>query len=113
MASPAAADRKLELVMFERPGCPWCVRWMKEIGANYDKSPESRVAPLRVVDLWANPRHGLALKEPVRFTPTFVVLENGAEIGRITGYIDNASFWGLYTQLLETAGAAVEKPEPV
>lgn len=107
-----AGDREIALVMFERPGCPWCVRWMKDVGATYDRSPEARVAPLKVVDLWANPHHGLKLKEPVRFTPTFVVTERGAEIGRITGYIDNATFWGLYSKLLETVGAAAEKPEP-
>jgi thioredoxin-related protein len=107
-----AGEARLELVMFERPGCPWCVRWMKDIGASYGDTPEAKIAPLRVVDLWATPTHGLTLKEPVRFTPTFVVLSDGVEIGRITGYIDNASFWGLYGKLLESAAPARDKPEP-
>jgi len=31
----------------------------------------------------------------VRFTPTFVVVDNGREIGRITGYSNDDAFWGL------------------
>ena len=38
---------------------------------------------------------GIALASPVRYTPTFVVVDNGREVGRITGYINDDAFWGL------------------
>jgi thioredoxin-related protein len=36
----------------------------------------------------------------VRYTPTFVVVHNGREIGRITGYINDDAFWGLLSTLV-------------
>jgi hypothetical protein len=83
-----------ELVMFERDGCPWCQRWNSEIGAAYDRTPEATRLPLRRVNVDRQPA-GFRLKEPVRYTPTFVVVDDGAEVGRITGYINDESFWGL------------------
>jgi thioredoxin-related protein len=88
-----------ELVMFERDGCPWCQRWDKEIGAVYERTPEAGRLPLRRVNL-ARQQAGFKLKEPVRFTPTFVVVDDGAEVGRITGYINDESFWGLLGALV-------------
>jgi thioredoxin-related protein len=88
-----------ELVMFERDGCPWCQRWNKEIGTIYDRTQEASRLPLRRVNL-DRQQGGFTLKEPVRYTPTFVVVDGGAEVGRITGYIDDASFWGLLDALL-------------
>ena len=84
-----------ELVMFERTGCVWCLRWEREIGPIYPKTPEGRAAPLRHVSLDRGPPGDLALAEPVFYTPTFVLMNDGREIGRITGYIGEDAFWGL------------------
>ena len=43
----------------------------------------------------------LALAAPVRFTPTFLLVEGDREIGRLTGYMNDAIFWGLLDGLLE------------
>lgn len=97
-----------ELVMFWRGGCVWCVRWDRDVGAVYDKTPESRVLPLRRVDVERERTGGIALKEPVRYTPTFVIVDDGREIGRITGYISDESFWGLlgtYAARLQSTSA--------
>lgn len=88
-----------ELVLFERDGCPWCNRWNREIGAIYEKTQEARRLPLRRVNL-DRQAAGIKLKEPVRYTPTFVVVDGGAEVGRITGYISDDSFWGLLGTLI-------------
>lgn len=93
--SPALAGAA-ELVMFERKGCIWCQRWERDVGAIYDKTQESKFLPLRRVDL--DRREGVGnilLSGPVLFTPTFIVIDNGREIGRITGYMSEDSFWGL------------------
>lgn len=84
-----------ELLMFERDGCVWCARWDQEVGTIYDKTAEAKVLPLRRVNLDRDKPGGVALASPVRFTPTFVVMDNGREVGRITGYINDDAFWGL------------------
>lgn len=99
-ASPAAAA---ELVMFERDGCVWCARWEREVGQIYAKTPEGAAAPLRRVNLDRGSGTESGLKGPVRFTPTFVLLDNGREIARITGYMGEEAFWGLLGKYLTTA----------
>lgn len=100
MAAPAVAA---ELVMFEQPGCAYCLRWDREVAPAYEKSEEGRKAPLRRVNLRGGMPAGVKFVSPVRFTPTFVLVHDGREIGRITGYIDNAMFWGLLTKLLNSS----------
>lgn len=86
--------------MFERAGCPWCARWDREVAPAYPLTPEGRSAPLRRVDVDAKLPIDLASILPVRFTPTFVVVEDRREVGRITGYINDEAFWGLLAGLL-------------
>lgn len=92
--SPVLA-RASELVMFERKSCIWCQRWDRDVGATYDKTQESKLLPLRRVDLDRRSTSDILLAGPVLFTPTFVIVDNGREIGRITGYMSEDSFWGL------------------
>ncbi len=95
-ALPAAAA---ELVMFEREGCPYCARWNREIAPIYPKTAEGRRAPLRRVDI-AHPRPAdLAGIANIVYTPTFVLLEDGKEIGRIVGYGGDEIFWSLLSEL--------------
>lgn len=98
--------RAAELIMFERPGCIWCLRWHKEVGPIYPKTPEGQRAPLRAVMIGARPEPGLRLNEPVFYTPTFVLVEKGEEIGRITGYMGDDAFWGLMKMLAGKLDAA-------
>ncbi len=97
LASPLAAA---ELVMFERDGCIWCARWDREVGQVYAATAEGRTAPLRRVNVGARPVDEPALASPVRYTPTFVLIDKGREIGRITGYMGDDAFWGLLGKML-------------
>lgn len=92
--SPAFACAA-ELVMFERKSCIWCQRWDRDVGAIYNKTQESKLLPLRRVDLDRRETGDILLAGPVLFTPTFVVVDKGREVGRITGYMSEDSFWGL------------------
>ncbi|ABE41478.1 hypothetical protein RPD_4261 [Rhodopseudomonas palustris BisB5] len=97
--APAAA-RAAELLMFERDGCVWCARWDREIGPIYPKTDEARLLPLRRINIDRDKAADLGLASPVRFTPTFVVIDKGREVGRITGYINDDAFWGLLGTLV-------------
>lgn len=102
---PATASRAAELVMFERPGCAWCARFNAEIAPIYAKTGESRAAPLRRVDLSGPLPADLAGIDPGPFTPTFVVVQEGREIGRIRGYPGDAFFFGLLDRILSSTGS--------
>jgi hypothetical protein len=88
-----------ELLMFEQPGCPWCRRWHEDVGPGYARSAEGQIAPLRRLQLGDRPP-GLSLKQSVTVTPTFIIVENGAEIGRITGYPGPDFFYGMLAPML-------------
>lgn len=105
-ALPALAA---ELVMVERQGCHWCERWNAEIAPIFPKTDEGRRAPLRRVDIKALPDDLALTSQPV-FTPTFVLVEGGRELGRIEGYAGDEFFWFLLTQLLDTQGVPPASP---
>jgi len=103
----AAAEAELRLVMVEQPGCSYCLRWHDEIGPIYPKTPEGAAAPLERVLLQAPLPEGIDFEAPAVFTPTFVLVRNGTEIGRIEGYPGEDFFWGLLGRMLESAGNKV------
>ncbi len=94
-ASPAA-----ELVMVEEAGCVWCARWNADVAPIYPKTPEGRFAPLRRIDKNATVPADLTLNTRAIFTPTFILIEAGNEVGRIEGYPGEDFFWGLLEQVL-------------
>ena len=113
-AMPARAA--VELVMFEQTGCAWCARWNADIAPIYPKTDEGKAAPLRRVDIHAALPADMQLARRPQFTPTFVVLQDGVEVGRIEGYPGEDFFWGLLDRILSTtgqpaAGAAVAAPK--
>lgn len=97
----STSARAAELVMFESPLCEWCEAWHAEIGPIYPKTREGRIAPLRRVDIHAPRPADLRFVRGVRFTPTFVLVHGGREVGRITGYMGEDFFWGLLDELLQ------------
>jgi len=48
----------------------------------------------------------------VMYTPTFVLLNNGREIGRITGYPGEDHFWGLLEELIVKMEASIQGCKP-
>ncbi len=99
-----------ELIMFEQRGCPFCAQWDREIAPAYPKTQEGRVAPLRRVDIHEAIPADLAGIAVERFTPTFVVVDHGREIGRIRGYPGSDFFWFLLDNILDTLPATVAAP---
>lgn len=89
-----ADEEAPRLVMLERHDCPWCRRWLREVGeAAWNGSDLGHRAPLRRVDVGRGLPEDLAGLRNWRFTPTFVLMAGGQEIGRITGYQSDWFFW--------------------
>lgn len=89
------------LIMVEETGCRFCLKWEAEIGHTYAQSPEGRFAPIKRVKRTAAEVAGL---RPVVFTPTFIVMRNGEEVGRVTGYPGRDYFWPELDEILSSIG---------
>ncbi|WP_428548733.1 hypothetical protein [Profundibacter sp.] len=83
----------VRLMMVEQDGCPWCERWKAEIGPIYPKTAEGRIAPLVKVKIHDPLEKGITLNSPPIYTPTFILLNDGQEVGRIEGYRSDEFFW--------------------
>ena len=99
---PAAAA---ELIMIHAPNCEWCERWDEEIGPIYPLTAESKRAPLRRIDFDTLADSGLNFARPVIYTPTFILMDQAREVGRITGYPGEEFFWSLLGELMTTLPA--------
>jgi hypothetical protein len=100
-----------ELIYVHSPSCSYCRAWEAAVGKAYPNSEEARVAPLRAIELSDLGRSGLTFAKPVRYTPTFILVDKGAEIGRIEGYPGPDFFWGMLDRLLEKLDPAPAAPK--
>lgn len=96
-----AAHADVSLLLIEQAFCEWCEAWDRDVGGIYAKTEEGREAPLRRLDISAPVPEDVTLATRARFTPTFVLLREGREIGRIEGYPGEHFFWPLLNRLLE------------
>jgi thioredoxin-related protein len=107
-ARGVAQSKGVALLMFDDPGCPYCRKWHREVGPAYAKSDEGRRAPLRVLQI-RDPRPGeIELISPVRATPTFVLVQDGREVGRLTGYGGEEFFWSMLGELMKKLKAGAQ-----
>ena len=89
-----------QLIMVEQDACEWCETWNEEVGGVYHKTTEGKAAPLRRVDIHDKMPSDLQFITGLVYTPTFVLVDKGKEIGRIRGYPGEGFFWGLLQQLI-------------
>jgi hypothetical protein len=103
---PAGATAgELQLLMFEQPGCIYCAAWNEEVAPEYPLTAEGKAAPLRRLQLRAPLPDRITILAPPVFTPTFVLVEDGVETGRIEGYPGEDFFWPLLAGLIAEATA--------
>jgi thioredoxin-related protein len=110
VAGRAAAGQPHILVMVEEAGCIYCQRWHAEVGGAYAKSAEGRFAPLKRVTIGAPELSHLS---GLRYTPTFVLMQEDREIGRITGYPGAEFFWSLLGELLSKTSFAAPTTDEI
>ena len=99
-APAQAGERRVELVMFELGTCIYCAVWNDAVGKTYADSVPGKHAPLRRVFLTDPRPDDLKHIAGVRMTPTFILLDNGHEVGRIQGYANENLFWTQLRALL-------------
>jgi hypothetical protein len=97
------AAGRVQLIMVDEKGCHYCQKWNRDVGGVYARTAEGRFAPLRRVGRDAGVLRNF---KPVVYTPTFILVRNGGEEGRITGYPGEAYFWEELGVLLNAVGYA-------
>ena len=88
-----AADSRGHLVMITSSHCPWCEAFEKDVGKGYNLTEEALIYPLRRHDFYKAMPDDLAYLTPATMTPTFIVVRDGLEVGRIIGYPGAELFW--------------------
>jgi hypothetical protein len=96
-----AFSGKTTLVMVDKENCVWCKKWEEAVGPAYAASPEGKVAPMVRIRLGHKDLSGI---KGLAFAPTFVLIANGKEIGKIVGYSGPDQFWGDIDTLFRHAG---------
>lgn len=101
---PTAAQTRL--LMLDQAFCEWCDQWDAEVGIVYDRTAEGREAPLLRTRISDPLPEGIVLDRKARYTPTFVLVRDGSEVGRIEGYPGEDFFYAMLQQLLDRVGEA-------
>jgi thioredoxin-related protein len=80
-----AASDAAELVMVELKSCVYCAKFNREMASAYQGSKTGQSVPLRRI----NPRKwpaDLSAVKKTPYTPVFILVDDGREIGRFAGY---------------------------
>lgn len=105
LAKPVAA---LELVVIDQVGCVYCERFEREIAPAYPTTAMGKKAPLRRVDLHGKWPEDLSNIQIERFTPTFILVHDNQELGRLRGYPGDEHIWFLLEQMFESAEISLD-----
>lgn len=92
--------RSGQLFMITSSNCPWCEAFEEEVGKSYSRTEESKILPLRRHDFYAKMPSDLVHITPAIMTPTFIILRNELEVGRIVGYPGAELFWWRLSEFL-------------
>jgi thioredoxin-related protein len=89
-----------QLVMIDSKMCRHCAAFNRQVGSDYDKTKAGRKAPLRRVSILRKWPSDLAGVKRTTFTPVFILVDQGREVGRFYGFIDAATFYADVNNLL-------------
>jgi thioredoxin-related protein len=92
----------LELVVMEAPGCTYCGIFRRDVLPAYEASERAKDVPIRFLDVNDVSSTKIDLETPVDIVPTFVILKDNKEIGRIPGYVGPETFFHTINYLLST-----------
>jgi hypothetical protein len=96
----AASAAGQELVVFEARPCAYCDLFRRNVLPEYQRSRHAAALPIRFVDINQADISRLPLAAPISVLPTVVMLRNGREAGRISGYTGFETFLRLVSLML-------------
>lgn len=102
-ANAPATNGGLEFLVLEVKSCHVCELVRAHILPQYERSATAREAPMRFVDLNAIDEAKLGLTSPVTTVPTIVLMREGQEVARLTGYTGPQIFLQAVPEMLARA----------
>ncbi len=93
----------LQLVVMEAPGCTYCGIFRRDVLPSYEASERAKELPVRFLDVNDTAVAELELQTSVNIVPTFIVVKDNKEIGRIPGYVGPEDFYHSINYLLSIA----------
>ena len=100
LAAPGFSASAAELVMTDSRACHYCRQFHREVGDTYAATPAGQAAPLRSVSPYRKWPADLASVRRAPYTPVFILVDNGREVGRFAGYNSREWFWSKLNPLL-------------
>lgn len=92
-ALPKATEATpFELIVFEADGCVYCQVFRRDVLPLYTSSQVSREAPIRFVNVSRSDETKMGIASPITIAPTVVLMREGREVDRITGYTGPINF---------------------
>ena len=89
-----------ELLVFEHPACTYCQEFRRDVLPKYRHAVPGDAVPLRFIDIAETDTATLALQGRIDTLPTAVLMKDGSEIGRISGYWGPTNFFKLLSHML-------------
>jgi thioredoxin-related protein len=93
----------LELVVIEADGCIFCEVFRSDVLPSYEASEQGKQMPVQFVDINDMDATHFEFKGAVDIVPTFIVVKNRREVGRISGYVGPENFFHSINYLLASA----------
>ena len=92
-----------QLVVMEADGCTYCGIFRRDVLPSYEASERAKDMPVRFIDVNDVEKARLDLQAPVNIVPTFIVMKDNKEVGRIPGYLGPENFYPTIKYLMSTA----------
>jgi thioredoxin-related protein len=93
----------LELVVIEADGCIFCQIFRSDVLPSYEASEQGKQMPAHFVDINDMEATHIEFKGAVDIVPTFIVVKDHHEVGRIPGYVGPENFFHSINYLLASA----------
>jgi hypothetical protein len=97
-----ASPTRMEILVFETERCVYCRIFRRDVVPQYETSQRARIAPIRFVEATTANHKALGLDGPITILPTVVVMREGRESGRITGYLGPEPFFHMITRVIRS-----------
>jgi thioredoxin-related protein len=93
----------VQLVVMEAEGCIYCTIFRRDVLPSFEMSERGKEMPVRFVDVNDIEQAGFVLRSPIDILPTFVVIKDNQELGRIPGYVGPEDFFHSINYLLSSS----------
>lgn len=96
----SARNHTIELLVFEHRDCVYCRVFRADTLPRYRESEHEGKVPIRFISIENTDTSALKLNGSIQMVPTFVLMQDGAEVGRIAGYWAPDNFFKMLSNLM-------------